>query len=116
RTKKLEPVRLKANKDKKVDQLISVENIKGYVNDDKLRETGEEYKLKLLMTYEESYNKGYTSTISFDVDPGRMVWVTQLKHSKDLEIEPGKYMKKPLITNICDAETGEVLDFTWQGN
>lgn len=110
-TKKLDDIRLEANKHKNVSEFKQVEELPGFVPDEKLKNA--EYKLKTLMTYEDSYNQGYTDQIIYEIDPARMVYVIQVKSHEELDYD-GKKIKNPLITSIHDAETGEKISFLWQ--
>lgn len=112
-TKKLDDIRLKGNKHKNVGEFKKVEELPGFVPDKKLENA--EYKTKTLMTYEDSYNQGYTDQIIYEIDPNRMIYVIQLQSYEELDYE-GKKIKNPLITNIYDAETGEKISFIWQAD
>jgi len=113
---KLDEIRLTANKDKSISEFKKVEDLKVFMSEDKLKKAGGEYVLKELMTYENSFNKHYTDSIRWEVDPNRMVWAIQIQYSQNKEFEPGRKMKNPLVTNILDAETGEVITFSWKAS
>lgn len=108
--KKFDEIRLKANKDKKKDEFKNVDDIQGVVPESKLKKA--HYKLKELMTYEEAYNQGYTDQLIYEIDPDRMVYVIQAKSEEDLEFD-GRPIKKPEITTLYDAETGEKISYLW---
>ncbi|RAP76099.1 hypothetical protein [Paenibacillus montanisoli] len=108
---KVDEIRLKANKNKAPESFKNVESMQGIVPESKLDNA--HYKLKKLMTYEESFNQGYTDQLIFEIDGDRMVYVVQVKSNKDINFD-GRLVKCPLITTIYDAETGETICFMWK--
>ncbi|MVO99722.1 hypothetical protein [Paenibacillus lutrae] len=102
---------------KKNDQLLTaskmkkVEELSGYLDEEKLAKKGGKYIRKEMMTYKEYINLGVDDSYMHDVDPDRLVWVISTKFNKTHYVD-GNPVEKANVTSLFDAETGEFLSVT----
>jgi hypothetical protein len=111
--KKYADVRLKANKEKALSSFKKVESIHGVYTDADAKKKQAHYKLKQLMTYQEAFDKGYTTQFIYEIAGDRMVYVVVAQSEKDLDFD-GHLIKTPQITTLYDAETGERISYEWK--
>lgn len=100
-------ISLPSNKDS-TNKIKSVEEMKGYIKDEDLKD-GAKYITKKLMTYEEFINE-YDADLSPEISKDRMIYVTATHYPNGFQHKKG-FVKNAILIKYYDVESGELLGY-----